>query len=41
MKELQMGTDAATVYFQKLEREATLANRRDDTDARGAMVTAL
>lgn len=25
MKELKMGSDTATVYFQKLEREASLA----------------
>ncbi len=36
-----MGSNAATVYFQKLEREAKLAGRQDNTDPRGAMVTAI
>ncbi len=41
MKELKMGGDAATIYFQKLEWEAKLANRCDDTGPQGAMVTTL
>ncbi len=41
MKEMKMGSDHATVFFQRLEREAKLAGRRDDTDARGAMVAAV
>ncbi len=41
MKELKMGTDAATIYFQKLEREAKLAGRWDDTNPQGAMVMAI
>ncbi len=40
MKELKMGTDPTTVFFQKLEREAKLARRWDDTDACRAMVNA-
>ncbi len=30
MRELRMGGDAATIYFQKLEQEAKLAGRWDD-----------
>ncbi len=39
MKNMKMGGDPATVFFQKLERKAKLAGRRDDTDHRGTMVT--
>ncbi len=41
MKEMKMGTDPATVFFQKLEHEAKLAGRCDDTDRRGTMVAAV
>ncbi len=41
MKEMKMGSDHATVFFQKLEREAKLAGRRDDTNAHGMMVAAV
>lgn len=41
MKELRMGSDPATIYFQKLERKASLAGQRDDTGPRGHMVAAL
>ncbi len=41
MREMKMGSDHATVFFQKLEREAKLAGRRGDTDARGMMVAAV
>ncbi len=41
MKNMKMGGDPATVFFQKLEREAKLAGRRDDTDRHGTMVTAV
>ncbi len=41
MKEMKMGSDPATVFFQKLEQEAKLAGRRDDTDRRGLMVAAI
>ncbi len=41
MKSMKMGSDPATVFFQKLEREAKLAGRRDDTDRRGTMVAAV
>ncbi len=41
MRELKMGSDHATVFFQKLEREAKLAGRQEDTDVRGMMVTAV
>ncbi len=36
-----MGGDMATVYFQKLEQEAKLVGRRDDTEPRGTMVNAV
>ncbi len=36
-----MAGDPATVFFQKLEREAKLAGRRDDTDRRRTMVAAV
>ncbi len=38
---MKMGSDPATVFFQKLEREAKLAGRRDDTDRCGTMVAAV
>ncbi len=38
MKTMKMAGDPATVFFQKLEREAKLAGRRDDTGRRGMMV---
>ncbi len=41
MKTMKMGDDPATVFFQKLEREAKLAGRHDDTDRRGTMVAAV
>ncbi len=41
MKTMKMAGDPATVFFQKLEREAKLAGRRDDTDRRGTMVAAV
>ncbi len=41
MKTMKMGSDPATVFFQKLEREAKLAGRRDDMDRCGMMVTAV
>ncbi len=41
MKNMKMGPDPATVFFQKLEREAKLAGRRDDTDRRGTLVAAV
>ncbi len=41
MKTMKMGSDPATVFFQKLEREAKLAGRRDNTDRRGTMVAAV
>ncbi len=41
MKNMKMGADPATVFFQKLEHEAKLAGRHDDTDRRGTMVTAV
>ncbi len=41
MKTMKMGSDPATVFFQKLEREAKLAGRRHDTDRRGTMVAAV
>ncbi len=41
MKTMKMAGDLATVFFQKLEREAKLAGRRDDTDCRGTMVAAV
>ncbi len=33
--------DPATVFFQKLEHDAKLAGRRDDTGRHGTMVTAI
>ncbi len=39
MKEMKMGGDPATVFFQKLEHEAKLAGRHDDTNRHGMMVT--
>ncbi len=36
-----MGGDPATVFFQKLEHEAKLAGRRDNTDRRGMMVATI
>ncbi len=41
MKNMKMGSDPATIFFQKLEQEAKLAGRRDDTDRCGTMVTAV
>ncbi len=41
MKNMKMGPDPATVFFQKLEQEAKLAGRRDDTDRCGMMVAAI
>ncbi len=41
MREMKMGSDPATVFFQKLEHEAKLAGRRNDTDHHGMMVTAI
>ncbi len=41
MKNMKMAGDPATVFFQKLEREAKLAGRRDDTERRGTMVAAV
>ncbi len=41
MKTMKMAGDPATVFFQKLEREAKLAGRRDDTEQHGTMVTAV
>ncbi len=41
MREMKMGSDHATVFFQKLEREAKLAGQREDTDARGIMVATI
>ncbi len=41
MRNMKVGGDLATVFFQKLEREAKLAGRRDDTDRRGTMVAAV
>ncbi len=38
MKNMKMGSNPATVFFQKLEREAKLAGRRHDTDRQGTMV---
>ncbi len=38
MQEMKMGSDHAMVFFQKLEQEAKLAGRCEDTDARGMMV---
>ncbi len=41
MKNMKMGSDPATVFFQKLEHKAKLAGRRDDTGRRGTMVAAV
>ncbi len=41
MKMMKMAGDPATVFFQKLEREAKLAGRHDNTDRRGMMVAAV
>ncbi len=41
MKNMKMGGDPATIFFQKLECEAKLAGRHDDTDRRGTMVAAV
>ncbi len=41
MKTMKMAGDPATVFFQKLEREAKLAGRHDDTGRRGTMVAAV
>ncbi len=38
---MKMAGDPATIFFQKLEREAKLAGRCDDTDRRGTMVAAM
>ncbi len=38
MKTMKMADDPATIFFQKLEREAKLAGRRDDTGRCGTMV---
>ncbi len=36
-----MGSDPATIFFQKLEHEAQLAGRRNNTDRHGTMVAAV
>ncbi len=41
MRNMKMANDPATVFFQKLEIEAKLAGRRDDTGRRGTMVAAV
>ncbi len=41
MKTMKMAGDPTTVFFQKLEREAKLAGRCDDTERRGMMVAAV
>ncbi len=41
MKEMKMSGNPATIFFHKLEHEAKLAGRCDDTDCRGMMVTAV
>ncbi len=41
MKTMKMAGDPTTVFFQKLEHEAKLAGRRDDTGRRGSMVAAV
>ncbi len=41
MKNMKMGGNPTTVFFQKLEQEAKLAGRRDDTGRRGTMVAAV
>ncbi len=41
MKNMKMGSDPATVFFQKLEQEAKLAGSRNDTDRHGTMVSAI
>ncbi len=41
MQEMKMGSDHATVFFQRLEQEAKLAGRQEDTDAHGMMVAAV
>ncbi len=41
MKNMKMGGDPTTVFFQKLEQEAKLAGRCDDTDRCGTMVAAV
>ncbi len=41
MREMKMGSDHAMVLFQRLEREAKLAGRQEDTDAHGMMVAAV
>ncbi len=41
MGELRMGSDPAHIYFQRLEREAKLANRWVDESDRGALVQAI
>ncbi len=41
MKNMKMGSNPATVFFQRLEREAKLAGRCHDTDRRSTMVAAV
>ncbi len=41
MKEMKMSGNPATIFFHKLEHEAKLAGRCDDTDRRGMMVAAV
>ncbi len=41
MKNMKMAGDPTTFFFQKLEREAKLAGRHDDTDRCGMMVAAV
>ncbi len=41
MREMKMGAEPTTIFFQKLEREAKLAGRQNNTDARGTMVAAV
>ncbi|PBK84971.1 hypothetical protein ARMGADRAFT_1087876 [Armillaria gallica] len=38
MGEIKIGGDSANTFFQKIEQEAKLANRRDDTDPQGTMM---
>ncbi len=38
MQTMKMGSNPATIFFQKLEIKAKLAGRRDDTGRRGTMV---
>ncbi len=41
LKNMKMGGDPATIFFQKLEREAKLAGRRDDMGRCRTMVAAV